>query len=153
MLYSLLFATARRTTWYCDSMLQSLLFIAAYHACSSLFVTTCHTIFYLLLQALQLATCCSMLQSLLFVAAYWAVHYMCDSLLFVATYYTVCYFIAACHAVCCIFYSSLFVAACCTVSYLSPRAVQLVVYHCTVQHNLGKIGCSKLLDNCQYEQP
>ena len=42
---------------------------------------------------------------------------------------------------------------CCSMSYnqlICHHVVHLVVYLCTVQHNLGKIGRSKLLNNQQY---
>ena len=46
MPYSLLFVVASCTTCCCNSMLQNLLFIAPYHACSSLFVAACLTVGY-----------------------------------------------------------------------------------------------------------
>ena len=73
----LLFVTTCHTTCYCDSMLQSLLFMHAMQY-AALFVAAClivgywlphpHIVCCLLLQAIQLFTCCSMPYSSLFVA-------------------------------------------------------------------------------------
>ena len=136
----------------CCCMLYSSLFAALCRAVAINFVAACCTVYYLLPYTIQFAIHYNMLQSLLFLehagqfntcltVCYEFLHtYMLYSLLFAA----------ACHAVCYMFYSSLFVSACCTVTCLSPCAAQLVVCHCTVQHNLGEIGHSKLLNNWEY---
>ena len=109
MLHSLLVVAACRTVGYL--LLQHAVQVCCTvcywlsHAAQLLFVAAC---FYLLLHAIQFATCCRMLHGLLFVAA-------CR---------TVCYTLVA---VCC--KACLLVATCCTVGYsacyLLPHAVQL----------------------------
>ena len=121
-------------------MLQSLLFIASYHACSSLCVAACLTVCYWLPH--PRIVCCSLSQAVQLVS-YLLQHTLQFPICCCMLYRLL--FVVACHAVCHMFYSSLFVAACHTISYLSP--VLCIWLFISAQSSIiwGKLGAVNCL--------
>ena len=153
MLYSLLFVAAcRKICYLLPHTVQLATATACYRVCYSLHHTM-HAVPYVLLHVLQFAIGCRI--PVQFAARYRKPY----SLLLVAACPTVPYLllhalqIAICCSMPCSMPHVLQLTVCCSMSYnqlFVTCVVHLVVYLCTVQHNLGEIGRSKLLNKQQY---